>query len=85
MYEIGGIFNKSFWRQGFAYEACANTVSYAFAEMNVDKIIGETIDTLVSVRLMKKLGMELKEIKKNAAKYTDGNWADMYIRDKQRQ
>lgn len=64
MYEIGGIFNKSFWRQGYAYEACANTVSYAFAEMNVDKIIGETIDTLVSVRLMKKLGMELKEIKK---------------------
>ena len=85
MYEIGWTFNKSFWRQGYAYEACANTVSYAFAEMNVDKIIGETIDTLVSVRLMKKLGMELKEIKKNAAKYTDGNWADMYIRDKQRQ
>ena len=79
VYEIGWIINKSFWRQGFAYEACAKLISYAFSEMNVDKIIGETIDTCKAVRLMKKLGMKLEEIQKNATNDSNGNLTNMYV------
>lgn len=79
VYELGWIFNKNFWRQGYAYEACSSIISYAFENMNVNKVVAETIDTQKSIGLMKKLGMKLAEIQKDAAKDIFGKPTDMYV------
>lgn len=79
VYEMGWIFNKNHWRQGYAYEACSQLITYAFREMNVHKVVAETIDCRKSVPLMEKLGMKLEDIQKNQAKDNLGNWADLYL------
>lgn len=30
IYELGWFFNRSFWRQGYAYESCKAVIDYAF-------------------------------------------------------
>ncbi|MCH5262279.1 MAG: GNAT family N-acetyltransferase [Lachnospiraceae bacterium] len=37
VYEIGWIFNKKYWRQGYVYEACSELMTYGFREMNIHK------------------------------------------------
>ncbi len=63
-YEIGWLFNRSYWRQGYAYEACKAVVDYAFCELNAHKVFSETVDSVKSVGLMKKLGMTFEGIEK---------------------
>lgn len=58
VYEIGWIFNRKFWRQGLAYEACAALIKYAFLSMGIRKVFAETVDAVRSLGLMKKLGMK---------------------------
>lgn len=79
VYEIGWIFNKDFWNQGYAFESCKAVIGYAFHSMNVHKIFAETIDGVKSVRLMKKLGMKLEGIQRSQIKDILGNWADLYF------
>ena len=79
VYEMGWIFHKNFWRQGYAYEACAKIISCAFETLSIQKIVAETIDTQKSVGLMKKLGMALQSVQKGAAKDMDGKPADLYL------
>ena len=79
IYEIGWIFNKKYWRQGYAYEACSELMRYGFQGMNIRKIVAETIDTQKSVQLMEKLGMKLEEIQKGQTKDNFGNYADLYL------
>lgn len=79
VYEIGWIFNKDFWHQGYAYESCKAVLDYAFSELDAHKIFAETIDSIKSVGLMKKLGMQPEGIRRNHTKNNDGNWADMYF------
>lgn len=68
IFELGWIFNKNFWRQGYAYEACEAVIDYAFRKKKARKIIAETTDALKSVRLMEKLGMQF-----------GGKQADMFL------
>ena len=77
-YEIGWVFHKAYWRQGYAYESCVRMISHAFSEMSVRKILAETIDPMKSVGLMEKLGMKLERIEKQKTKDLDGNWTDLY-------
>jgi len=79
VYELGWIFNRSFWLQGYAYESCKAVINYAFRELNAQKIFAETIDAVKSVGLMKKLGMQLESIQKQYTKDTHDNWADLYL------
>ena len=79
VYELGWIFNRSFWRQGYAYESCKAVIDYAFRELNAQKIFAETIDAMKSVGLMQKLGMQLEGIHGRQTKDTHGNWADLYF------
>ena len=79
VYEIGWFFNKNFWQQGYAYEACKAVIDYAFSELNAHKIFAETIDGVKSVGLMKKLGMQLEGIQRSHTKDDDGNWVDLYL------
>ena len=62
VYEMGWIYNRSFWRQGYAYESCKAVIGYAFRELNAHKIFAEAIDPVKSVGLMQKLGMRLEGI-----------------------
>lgn len=78
VYEIGWIFNKQYWRQGYAYESCKAVIDYAFNELDAHKIFAESIDSVKSVGLMKKLGMQLEGVQRSHTKDNDGNWVDIY-------
>lgn len=84
IYEIGWIFNKKYWRQGYAYEACSELMAYGFCEMNIHKVVAETIDTQKSIPMMEKLGMKREGIQRSQAKDHLGNWTDLYLYGKLR-
>ena len=78
IYEIGWFFNRVYWRQGYAYEACKALMEYGFQEMGLHKLCAETIDPLRSVGLMRKLGMIWEGTFRSHTKASDGRWADVY-------
>lgn len=79
VYEMGWIYNRNFWRQGYAYESCKAVIDNAFAEGKVRKIFAETIDAEKSVGLMKKLGMRFEGIERGQTKDDHGNWQNLYV------
>ncbi len=79
IYEMGWIFNWSYWRQGYAYEACKAVIDYAFRELNTHKVFAEAIDSVKSVGLMQKLGMKLEGVQRSQTKDNDGKPADLYL------
>lgn len=79
IYEMGWIYNRSFWRQGYAYESCKAVIDYAFGELRAHKIFAETIDAVKSVSLMQKLGMQPEGIQRSQTQDNHGNWADLYF------
>ena len=79
VYEMGWIYNRSYWRQGYAYESCKAVIDYAFTELKAHKIFAEAIDAVKSVSLMRKLGMQLEGIQRSQTKDNDGSWADLYF------
>lgn len=79
VYEIGWFFNRQYWGQGYAYEACSKVIAYAFRELHAHKIFAESTDTVKSVALMRKLGMVLEGIQRSHTRDNDGNWVDMYL------
>lgn len=79
VYEMGWIYNRNYWRQGYAYESCKAVIDYAFGERKAHKIFAEAIDAVKSVGLMKKLGMQLEGIQRSQTKDNHGNWADLYF------
>ena len=79
VYEIGWIYNRNYWRQGYAYESCKAVIDYAFGERKAHKIFAEAIDAVKSVGLMKKFGMQLEGIQRSQVKNNRGNWEDLYF------
>lgn len=79
VYEMGWFFNRNFLRQGYAYESCKAVINNAFKEQKAHKIFAETIDTVKSVGLMKKLGMRLEGIQRSQTTDDHGNWADLHL------
>lgn len=79
VYEMGWFFNRSFWRQGYAYESCKAVIDYAFSHLKARKVFAETIDAVKSVRLMQKLKMRLEDVQRNQTKDLHGNGADLYL------
>ena len=79
VYEIGWIFNKKYWRQGYAYEACSELIAHAFRELHIHKVVAEATDSRKSVGLMEKLGMKREGIQRSQTKDNYGNWADLYL------
>lgn len=78
VYEAGWFFNRRYWRQGFAYEACKALFAYAFDTLQAHKIFAETIDPNGSVGLMEKLGMVREGIQRSHTRDSRGNWVDVY-------
>jgi len=79
IYEIGWIFNKDFWRLGYAFEICSKLIRYGFENMNLHKIYAETIDSVKSVPLMKKLGMTSEGIRRSHTRSNNGELQDLYL------
>lgn len=79
VYEIGWIFNRHYWRSGYAYESCAAVIHHGFHDMKLHKIVAETIDEVKSVRLMEKLGMQREGVQRSQTKDREGNWTDLYL------
>lgn len=79
VYEMGWLFNRSFWRQGYACEGCKAVIDYAFEECRAHKIFAETIDPAKSVRLMEKLGMKREGVQRSQTRDLHGNWTDLYL------
>lgn len=79
VYEIGWIFNRRYWRKGYAYESCRAVMEYGFAQRKAHKIFAEAIDGVKSTGLMKKLGMRLEGVQKQQTGDNFGGWADLYL------
>lgn len=79
VFEMGWIFNRRFWRQGYAYESCKAVIDDAFGKRNAHKIFAEAIDGVKSVGLMRKLGMRPEGIQRGQTRDLHGNWADLYL------
>lgn len=79
VYEIGWFFNRRFWRQGYAYEACRALIDDAFSRGRAHKICAETIDVQRSVPLMQKLGMYPEGVQREQMRDQNGQWADLYL------
>ena len=76
---MGWIFNRAYWRQGYAFESCNALLDYAFREKHAHKVFAEAIDPVKSVGLMKKLGMCLEGIQREQTKDSLGNWTDLFF------
>lgn len=79
VYEMGWFFHREFWGQGYAFEACRAVAGCLFGERQAHKIFAETVDTVKSVGLMRKLGMRPEGIQRSQVRDRSGNWADMHI------
>ena len=78
IHEIGWIYSRRFWRQGYAYEAARALIDYGFGSLGLHKVCAETIDRVKSVPLMKKLGMQEEGVFRRHTKNQAGRWADLY-------
>ena len=79
VWELGWIFHRAVWRQGYAYEACAALTRHAFKELQAHKLVAETIDPVKSVGLMKKLGMRQEGVQRLHIRDNAGQWQDLYL------
>lgn len=60
--DIGFAFLPEFWNRGFAYEAAVAIMKYGYSTLGIKKIVGLTSeDNFRSIRLLKKLGMNLEK------------------------
>ena len=79
VWELGWIFHRAFWRQGYAYEACAALTRHAFEALHAHKLTAETVDPVKSAGLMKKLGMHLEGVQRLHTRDNEGQWRDLYV------
>lgn len=82
--EIGYVFNKSYWGNGYAKESCKAVIDNAFTE-GVHRIFAECDpNNPNSWRLLEALGFQREAVfKKNVYFWTDENelpiWKDTYV------
>ena len=79
VYELGWIFHRDFWRQGYAYEAVSALIRYTFEALGAHKVTAETIDPVKSAGLMKKLGMRLEGVQRLHTRDNAGAWRDLHL------
>lgn len=77
--DLGWVINRSFWRQGYAFEATHEFMGH-LAKQSVVRRLVANIDMRnpESAGLAEKLGMRLEGKFKQAA-YTKGEWCDMWL------
>lgn len=78
IYELGFIINRNYHRKGYAYEICKELINYAFTELQVHKIVAETIaPNSKSRNLLEKLGF-IKEGIFRQHNFDHEKWEDEY-------
>ncbi|MDO5517484.1 MAG: GNAT family protein, partial [Clostridium sp.] len=83
-YELGYVFNSSYWGNGYATEACMKIMEYAFKELYAHRIYARcNPENSASWKLMERLHMRKEGHFKNKAFFfrdKDGNplWHDAY-------
>lgn len=77
--EIGWIIRRDVWRHGYAYEACSALVRYAFEELGMHKLVAESIDSVKSAGLMRKLGMQCEGVQRLHTTDNEGRWQDLHL------
>ena len=83
-WEIGYVFNNSYWGQGYATEAVKALLAKAFGEWNVRRVIAMcNPENESSWKLMERVGMRKEgHLKKNVFFFKDENgepiWQDTY-------
>lgn len=61
-YDIGYRFLPEFWRKGYAFEAAAASLQYAFQDLHVQEVHATVMmGNVASARIAEKLGMHLTE------------------------
>lgn len=84
-YEVGYVFNKKYWRNGYAREALKSVINYAFGELNVRRITAMCNPmNEASWRLLESVGMRREgHLRKNIFFFRDENknpiWQDTYM------
>ena len=78
IFEIGWIYHRAYWRQGYAFEAARALLDWGFAN-GVHKVIAHTTDPVRSLSLMRKLGMQQEGVLRSHTRDLQGRWADLYI------
>ena len=78
LYELGWIFHRSIWRQGYAFEAASALIDHLFRTQKAHKVVAETEDTVRSLGLMEKLGMRREGVFSQHVLGADGQWRDLY-------
>lgn len=84
-WEIGYIFNATYWGQGYAIESCYRMFQHAFEELGAHRIIAKcNANNTSSWKLMERLDMHKEGHFKNSAyvhKGSDGTplWHDEYF------
>lgn len=78
IYELGWIFNRAFWRRGYAYEAVSNLMDYLFRVRGIHKVVAETEDTGRCLPFMEKLGLQQEGVFRQHCLGQDGRWRDLY-------
>ena len=64
--EIAYYFNPSYWKKGYAYEACEAVINYAFDILKLKYITAQIDEANTNSRkLVERLGFELKTLQKN--------------------
>ncbi|MGN7309571.1 GNAT family N-acetyltransferase [Alkalicoccobacillus gibsonii] len=78
-YEIGWIFNPSYYNQGFATEAALSLVTHAFKYMNVHRIIATCQpENPASYHVMEKIGMRREGHFKKCIPHQNDWWDEYY-------
>ena len=77
--EMGWVFHRAHWGQGYAQEACRAALDAAFAQRGAHKVFAETIDAGRSVRLMRRLGMVCEGVQRAQVRAPSGEWADLHL------
>lgn len=77
VYEIGWIFHRRFWGNGYAFEACKALIRYAFETLCIQRLLAETTDPVRSASLMCKLGMR-PEPSPNSDTDDRGHWTVLH-------
>lgn len=78
IYELGWIFHRSFWRQGYAYEAVSALMDHLFRADGAHKVAAETEDAVRSLGLIEKLGLRREGVFRKHVRGADGQWRDLY-------
>ena len=78
VYELGWVFHRAYWRQGYAEEAVRALTAWLFREEDAFRLVAETVDTDRCVPFLEKLGWRREGVFRQHSLGNDGRRRDLY-------